>query len=211
MVDGTLRPERPLLRNDSSKTWTHVLTMTLEELFHGKTYFFRLVRYSSSGKKEVVPFEVEVPTGCRDGSEVVYPGAGHQRKDGSRQDIIFLVKEAKDDRFRRIHDNLILDVRLPWMDALDREKGIVNFRGVDGREMYFEVDYVKRRLLSGSVVIPDAGMPNREGTGRGKLLIRYVVSHLNPSIVSDHLSSWEISSPRSGWQTLKQVLRFNTG
>ncbi|KAF8150032.1 hypothetical protein B0H34DRAFT_173015 [Crassisporium funariophilum] len=192
--EGTLCPERSILRAagaDVPKTWQHTLNMSLEEIYMGKTFHFRLVRYRLSGKKCVVPLEVTVPPGCREGTEVILRGVGNERKDGTRQDIIFLVKESKHERFQRVHDDLILDVRLPWVDSLNKKEGEVHFTGVDGKDHMFRINYCANRILSGGAIIPGAGMPCRSGDRKGRIIIR-----------------WEISSPASSWESIKQVLKF---
>ncbi|PPQ95219.1 hypothetical protein CVT26_014909 [Gymnopilus dilepis] len=193
-VVETLCPSRAVLRGagaDVPKRWVHFLNMTLEEIVQGKTFHFRVVRYTRSSKKQVLPLDVHVPSGSRGGTEILLEGAGNERKDGTWQDITFTIKELKHDRFTRIHDDLFLDVRLPWVDNLNDREGRVYLQGVDQKEYLFTVDYHSHRLLSGTAVIPGAGMPYMDGGGRGRIIVR-----------------WEISSPLSSWDAIKSVLRF---
>ena len=173
-----LRPERSILRGagaDAPKKWVHVLNMTLEEIYQGKMFHFRLIRYKLSGKKNIVPLDVTVPLGSRDGTEVIITNVGNERKDGTRQDIVFLVKALKHQRFTRVHDDLLLEVRLPWVDSLNEKEGEVRLKGIDGNEYAFHVDFCKTGLLTGTVIIPNAGMPCRTGMGRGRIFIRFVL------------------------------------
>ncbi|KAF8809723.1 DnaJ-domain-containing protein [Phlegmacium glaucopus] len=195
-MGAILRPERSILRGagaDAPKKWVHVLNMTLEEIYQGKTFHFRLIRYKLSGKKSIVPLVVTVPLGSRDGTEVIVTNVGNERKDGTRQDIIFLVKASRHKRFSRVHDDLRLEVRLPWVDSLEENEGEVRLNGIDGKEYAFHVDFCKTGLLTGTAIIPNAGMPCRGGKGRGRIVIR-----------------WEISSPSSSWDTIKHVLKFKS-
>ena len=174
-MEETLHPVHSILRSagaDAPKKWVHVLNMTLEDIYHGKDFHFRVVRYKRTGKKSVVPLDLSVPPGTRPGTEIMVENAGNERKDGTVQSIVFLVKEMKHERFRRIHDDLLMEVRLPWVDSLNDQQGEVYFQGVDGKEHMFRVDYSKNHLLSGTAVILDAGLPTRDGEGRGRVLIR---------------------------------------
>ena len=177
----TLRPERSILRGagaDAPKKWVHVLNMTLEEIYQGKTFHFQLIRYKLSGKKTIVPLNVTVPLGSRDGTEVIITNVGNERKDGTRQDIVFLVNALRHKRFNRIHDDLRLEVRLPWVDSLEEKEGEVRLDGIDGKEYAFYVNFCKTGLLTGTTIIPNAGMPCRGGKGRGRIVIRFVLSSI---------------------------------
>jgi len=193
-VGDILRPERSFLRGagaDAPRKWVHVVNMTLEEIYQGKTFHFRLIRYTLSGKKNMVPLQVTVPLGSRDGTEVIVMNVGNERKDGTRQDIVFLVKELKHQRFSRVHDDLLLAVRLPWVDSLEEKEGEVRMNGIDGKEYAFLVNFCKTGLLTGTTIIPNAGMHSRAGDRRGRIVVR-----------------WEISTPLSSWDTIKQALKF---
>ncbi|KAF8910597.1 hypothetical protein CPB84DRAFT_1764094 [Gymnopilus junonius] len=192
-VAETLCPSRAVLRGagaDVPKKWVHLLNLTLEEIVQGKTFHFRVIRYTRSGK-QVLPLEVHVPSGSRGGTEIILEGVGNERKDGTWQDISFTIKEMKHDRFTRIHDDLFMDVRLPWVDSLNDREGKVYLQGLDQSDYLFTVNYHSTRLLSGKAVIHGAGMPYLDGTGRGRIIVR-----------------WEISSPLSSWDAIKNVLRF---
>jgi DnaJ C terminal domain len=176
-VGDTLRPGRSILRGvgaDAPKTWVQVLNMTLEEIYQGKTFHFRLIRYKLSGKRSIVPLNVTVPLGSRDGTQVIVTNVGNERKDGTRQDIVFLVKALKHKRFSRVHDDLLLEVRLPWVDSLNEQAGEVHVDGIDGKEYTFPLNFCKTGLLTGTTIIPNAGMPYRTGNGRGRIVVRFV-------------------------------------
>lgn len=117
--------------------------------------------------------DVDVPPGCNNGTKIIFPSAGHERRDGSRQDIIFLIEEVEHARLSRSRRaDLTMHVRLPWLDNLNEKEGKVYFKGVDGQELVLTVNYAKDRRLSGTCHFPSAGMLFREGTGRGKLVVR---------------------------------------
>ena len=176
-MGDTLRPERSILRGagaDAPKKWVHVLNMTLEEIYQGKTFHFRLIRYKLSGERSIVPLDVTVPLGSRDGTEVIATNVGNERKDGTRQDIVFLVKALKHNRFSRVRDDLLLEVRLPWVDSLSEKEGEVRVNGIDEKEYAFHVNFCQTGFLTGTTIIPNAGMPHRGGDGRGRIVVRFV-------------------------------------
>ena len=177
-VGDTLRPERSILRTDAPKKWVHVLNVTLEEIYQGKTFQFRLVRYELSGKKNILPLNVTVPLGSRDGTKVIVPNVGNERKDGTRQDIVFLVKVLKHKRFSRVHNDLLLEVRLPWVDSLNEKEGEVRVKGIDGKVYTFLVNFCNDGLLSGTTIIPNAGLHHLGGKVRGRIVVRFVLSRL---------------------------------
>jgi DnaJ family protein B protein 4 len=148
--------------------------MSLEDLYIGKIFYFRVVRYRRSGRKTIVPLEVHIRPGTSAGTEIVVDGVGNERKDGTMQAIVFLVKEAKHERFTRMQEDLLMEARLPWVNSLNEEPGRVYFQSIDGKDYMFNVDYHMNGLLSGTTVIPDAGMPICGGPGRGRVVIRYV-------------------------------------
>lgn len=172
----TLRPGRAILSGaggDSPKKWVHVLDMTLEELFHGKLFHFRILRYTRVGKKKIFNVDIHIPPGSRTGTEVLIPNIGHERRDGTRQDIAFLVKEQEHPRFNRVQDDLVMEVRLPWLDTLATEPGDVYLRSVDDRDYKFTINYCSDQQLTGTTVLPDAGMPRRSAPKeRGRIIVR---------------------------------------
>ena len=106
---------------------------------------------------------------------MIVTNVGNERKDGTRQDIVFLVKALKHQRFSRVHDDdLLLQVRLPWIDSLGEKEGEVRVNGIDGKEYAFHVNFCKTGLLTGTTIIPNAGMPYRAGDGRGRIVVRFV-------------------------------------
>ena len=239
--------------------WTYPLPLTLEDIFRGKRLCYRIKRRYLSGKTKAVVLDVDVPSGCRSGTKIVFRDAGHERRDGTKQDLVFVVREAKHERFVRGHewrgggsehcdegkdekkdrdgrkhrdqdgdkqekdsgrrsrkhrkykeDDLLMEVRLPWVDRLKEEKAKVVVLGVDGKELVFEVDCRSGKgsgkgqdgKMTGDYIVEDAGMPVRNNirsagddggdkgndasasasanwTGRrGRLIIRYVPSHI---------------------------------
>jgi len=111
------------------------------------------------------------------------------------------VEEAPHERFCRLRkngDDLGMDVKVPWVKALEKEKGEVHFKGIDGKNMAVKIDYPNDRHMEGTHVVVGAGMPIRGG-GQGGVVRR-----------GDLVVRWEIvTSPTSTWENLKhKVLHF---
>ncbi|KAF9446834.1 hypothetical protein P691DRAFT_159438 [Macrolepiota fuliginosa MF-IS2] len=176
-----------------SKEWTYTVRLTLEELFYGKKLRFRVLRCKLDGKRKTVILDVDVPPGSSHGTQMVFKGAGHERKDGTRQDIVFIIEEVKHERFVRLKEDLALDVRLPWVESLKKEAAVVYARRIDGEQSEFEVDFRKDGEVTGTAVFPGAGMPIPGTEKRGKLIVR-----------------WEIYMPSapSRWEAFKQALHL---
>ncbi|KAH7913767.1 hypothetical protein BJ138DRAFT_1145207 [Hygrophoropsis aurantiaca] len=190
-------PLRPLTApRGHSKEWLFPLPLTLKEMYYGTSFSFRVTRELLSRKKKQVDIEIDIPAGMRSGTRIVCPGTGHERKDGSLQDVVFLVEEVPDDRFSRVKDDLYMDVCVPWVDSLVDQGGDLCIEGLDGEQITFALPYpIYDKATEGQVMIRGAGMPICEGrktVGRGDLIVRWQV----------------VFSNTSKWQTFKKVLRI---
>lgn len=164
--------------------WVYSMALSLEDIFMGKHFRFGITRAYLSSKSKIkhVVIEIDVPAGCRAGTRILCRNVGHERKPGVYQDIAFIIEELRHDRFVRVMDDLVMDVRLPWADSLRRQGGKVPFTGIDGRVLSIEIHYQVDKCLKGRTVIKGAGMPIREHgqvVGRGKLMVQYVLSRLS--------------------------------
>ncbi|PFH48767.1 hypothetical protein AMATHDRAFT_76561 [Amanita thiersii Skay4041] len=136
--------------------------------------YFRITRKYQTGKTKGVVLDVDIPAGCHDGTKMVFRDAGHEMKDGTKQDIVFVIREVRHEKCGE--DDLVMQVRLPWVERLKDEKAKVVVTGVDGKELVFEVDCRvgkgrERPKMSGVAVIEGAGMPLKGGE-RGTLFIK---------------------------------------
>ena len=167
----------------ASKEWIFPLPLTLDEMYHGTTYRFLVTRELLSHRTEQVEISIDIPPGMRSGTRIVCPCTGHQRKDGTLQDVIFLVEDvpASEERFSRVKDDLFLDVCIPWADPLADQGGEISIQGIDGKEITFTLPYpIYDKATEGQVLVKGAGMPIREGRktiGRGDMIVRFVILH----------------------------------
>lgn len=181
----------------TSKEWMFPLPMTLEDIFYGSRQSFLIKRELLSRKIEEVEICVRVPAGTRAGTRIMCRGAGHQRQDGTFQDVVFLVEDEPGQRFSRVNDDLYLDVRVPWQDSLADRGGDIYINGLDGEEIVFPLPYpIHDNTTEGQVFVKGAGMPIRRGhkiVGRGDMIVRWQVVFTVPS----------------KWEAFKRVFRVN--
>ncbi|KAF8442437.1 hypothetical protein L210DRAFT_845208 [Boletus edulis BED1] len=165
----------------ASKEWIFPLPLTLDEMYHGTTYRFLVTRELLSRRTEEVEISIDIPPGMRSGTRIVCPRTGHQLKDGTLQDVVFLIEEVPGERFSRVKDDLFLDVCIPWADPLADQGGEICIQGIDGKEITFTLPYpIYDKATEGQVLVKGAGMPIREGRGthgRGDMIVRFVILH----------------------------------
>ena len=155
----------------TTRLWTYPVYLTMEQLFYGQDLHIKITRRYQSGRKKHVVLDVHVPPGCRNGTQFLFRGAGHERADGKLQDIVFLVQQEAHESLDRDGDDLFMDVHLPWMDRLQYERGEARVRTIDGKEISLGIYYYKERLLSGIRVVRGAGMPRGDGS-RGDMVVQ---------------------------------------
>jgi len=145
-------------------------------MFYGAAYRFLVTRELLSRKTEQVEISIEVPPGTRNGTRIVCPRTGHQCKDGTLQDVIFLVEGIPHDQFLRVKDDLFIDICVPWAEALAEQGADISIDGIDGEQITFTLPYpIYDKSTEGEVLVRGAGMPIRKGRrtiGRGDLIVR---------------------------------------
>lgn len=156
--------------------WIFYLHLSLEELFKGKTCRFQLSRTLRSGRQKEAVVDFRLPPGCHHGTRFVCRGVGHERADGSTQDVVFIVDELRHDRFFRIEDDLMANVIVPWASYAGAG-GQIYVEGLDGKQhavIQPQQSSTRRLALKGVRTIVGAGMPISEGErviGRGDLVV----------------------------------------
>lgn len=126
-------------------------------------------------KTKKVVIEIDIPAGCKPGTRILCRNVGHEWRPGSFQDIAFIIEEVAHDRFVRLFDDLVMEVRMPWNGCLKKQGGKVPFKGIDGKNLLVQVDYPKNKVMRGRSVVTGAGMPVRERgkvVGRGNLVVQ---------------------------------------
>lgn len=173
-----LRPiNHPSSIGGESKEWIFPLHLTLSELFRGTCQRYSIGRHLLSGEIKTALLDVEIPPGCRDGARIRVPGAGNQRRDGSLQDIVFLVVQREDGMFVREKDDLVTYVQLPCRESscYFEQDDVVYVEGMDGH-MYLVPVPLSSSKAAEDYHIKGAGMPVRKGgrvVGYGDMVIRW--------------------------------------
>jgi DnaJ C terminal domain len=156
------------------KEWQFPLELTLEELFQGTTIRFRVTRRLLTGKTKQCLVVIDIPQGTYAGTKIRCPGIGHERKNGTRQDVVFIVAEKPHNRFERVEDDLFLEVLVPYVDQLAEQGGDITVEGIDGTMLTVNIPYpIEQTLTDGKVIVKGAGMPFCDG--RGDLIVKCVL------------------------------------
>ena len=164
------------LENESlSSRYTQCVDLTLEDYFHGKQITYGFTRKYYSGKREGSreTLTVVVPPGCQPDTVFCFSSVGHQLEDGTFQDIhLIFVERPHPMRFRWSGADLSTCVRLPWSNLLKEGPMRFSITNVDGKRYSLEVDYRANKMVAGSAIFRDAGMPCGAGHNeRGMLRI----------------------------------------
>ncbi|OBZ72503.1 Protein psi1 [Grifola frondosa] len=208
-------PIHPLRAPESkpnlAKDWIFPLRLTLADLYYGAAHRYRITRRLWSEKTQRIQIDVEICPGWRRGTRIRVPGVGNERKDGSFQDLVFVVEEAPHPRFTRSGDDLIVAVQVPWAEACPRRpypsgacggakcEEELYVQGLDGEEFAVSIPRSLVEAADGTRIY-GAGMPVRRGgkvVGKGDLVIRW-----------DFVFPGSDGGQRSRWQSLKAAMRL---
>lgn len=173
-----------------SKDWIFPLKASLEDLYHGATHHYRITRTLQSGKTQDVKIDIRVAAGWKTGTRIRVPDVGNELRDGSFQDIVFVVEEDDHPRFKRVGNDVYITVQIPWADSRTRPYSCPSMDSrLDDNDLRDEMAFVKgldreeyalpipRSLVEAAdgTRIVGAGMPIRhrgERAGKGDLVIR---------------------------------------
>lgn len=177
---------------DKDKDWIFPLSLSLEDLCLGASHRYRITRNLRSGKSQNVKIDVKVSPGWKKGTRIRVPGVGNERRDGTFQDIVFVVEEEPHSRFKRVDNDLYVTAQIPWQETtsrpyswtsedsdLDGKRGrdseeVAFVRGIDGQEFALPIPRSLVEGADGSRII-GAGMPIRshgQVDGRGDLVVK---------------------------------------
>ena len=156
-------------RQPRNKTYNINVTITLEDVLHGKNLSAEVGL--PGGKKKIV--NIEIPPGIQHGQQIRYSGMGDNSISNARPgDLIVNILISKHRHFKREGDNLILDKPISVWDALLGTK--------------LDIETLDRKKLSINVpqgTQPDTvlscrgeGLPNMRSKAKGNLYLRIKVS-----------------------------------
>lgn len=183
--ESSFKPETtpPTSAEDSDIPAEHIypLQLTLEELFKGGKYNFRITTHLLNGDPKISEVEIDVLPGWKMGTRITFPNAGNEFKPGVFQTMIFVVEQIHHERFARLSKGrLVLNQDISLADSFKEgpRKEPIRILGLDGKTLEFTPP--SGVIKPGQeTIIRNQGMYIRnksEVVGRGDLIIRYVSS-----------------------------------
>lgn len=177
--------------SDISKDWIFPMQLSLDDLYHGASHHYRVIRTLRSGKTQTVKIDIKVLPGWHKGTRIRVPGVGNERKDGTFQDIVFVVEEMAHPQFTRHDNDLYVTVQVPWAESRPRpyswssmdsgldddpsgKEELAFVKGMNGAEYALPIPVSLVEGADGTRVV-GAGMPIRENgetVGKGDLVIK---------------------------------------
>lgn len=149
-------------------TVTVKLPLTLEDLFNGVTKKMKIRRRNRSAVSEEKILQITVKPGWKAGTKITFSNEGDAQPDGTSQDVVFVIEEKPHSRFKRVDNDLTMDLKLSLKEALTGFSRIVET--LDGKKLKVEN---KSPLNPGHIIrFPGHGMPISKRPGeKGDLVI----------------------------------------
>eukprot|EP00571_Detonula_confervacea_P009412 CAMPEP_0172327092 /NCGR_PEP_ID=MMETSP1058-20130122/58569_1 /TAXON_ID=83371 /ORGANISM="Detonula confervacea, Strain CCMP 353" /LENGTH=353 /DNA_ID=CAMNT_0013044035 /DNA_START=47 /DNA_END=1108 /DNA_ORIENTATION=+ len=157
---------------------------TLEDMYRGRTRKMKITRKSQTpGRPTEKILEVPIKPGFKAGTRITFSGEGDEVEPGLAENIVFVLREVKHDRFVREGDDLHYEVKVSLADSLcgfthdivmlDEKERIKRLR------KRVPVSNLTTQVLSGE------GMPISKRPGeRGDLIVSFLVE-FPPSELSE--------------------------
>jgi DnaJ family protein B protein 4 len=154
------------------------LNLTLEELYTGTTKKRKITRnvYNNiqNPKKEEEILDIEVKPGWKSGTKIRYNNKGDVKPNIEPSDLIFIVKQIRNDNFIRNGDNLRTFINITYLQALN---GIdLKLKFLNGEDVEIKLDKIDK--VPYTHVVMGKGMPIQKYgkvMGYGNLFIDFIV------------------------------------
>eukprot|EP00579_Thalassiosira_antarctica_P027585 CAMPEP_0202027968 /NCGR_PEP_ID=MMETSP0905-20130828/62804_1 /ASSEMBLY_ACC=CAM_ASM_000554 /TAXON_ID=420261 /ORGANISM="Thalassiosira antarctica, Strain CCMP982" /LENGTH=361 /DNA_ID=CAMNT_0048591627 /DNA_START=40 /DNA_END=1125 /DNA_ORIENTATION=+ len=151
------------------------VSCTLEDMYRGRTRKMKVTRKSlTPGRPTEKILELPIKPGLKAGTRITFSGEGDEVEPGLAENIVFVLREVKHDRFVREGDDLHYEVKASLADALC---GFTHdIRMLDKRERVKRLQ--KRAPVSNLMtqVLSGEGMPISKRPGeRGDLIVSFLV------------------------------------
>lgn len=149
---------------------------SLKELYNGcaKKVGYNCRKLNLDGRTtSLVPLskELEIVPGSRCGQTITYAGKGHEECGPIRSDLIFTIREAKEDHYERLGDDLVFTDAISLAEAIASSNRVITTLG--GKRLLLPMD----EIISPDTVkaIPGEGMPLPGTSLRGTLYVRFAI------------------------------------
>lgn len=163
------------------------IAVSLEDLYKGTTKKLKVGKRMLSGSKEEKILTVDVKPGWKKGTKVRFAGAGNEVQPGKSQDVVFIIDEKPHDNFTRSENDLIVNLSIPLLDALDPPKaGTPNSKKavttLDNRQIQVPLPSPKpgcTSIQSGQETrLTSEGMPISKtgGKSKGDLVVKWQIT-----------------------------------
>lgn len=149
------------------------LAVSLADLYTGTTKKMKIRRRLANGQQDSEVLEVNIKPGWKSGTKVTYQGKGDVQPDGSQQDVVFVIEEKPDSRFKRDGNDLVMKVDLTFKEAMCGFSKIIET--IDGKRL--KVSQVNPVKPGFSSRYPGRGMPISKQPGTfGDLVLEFNVN-----------------------------------
>lgn len=158
------------------------VTCTLEELYRGRAKKMKITRKSLTPHRPTEKvLKLPIRPGFKAGTRITFSGEGDELQLGCAEDIVFVIREAKHDRFVREGQDLHYRIQIPLVDALC---GFTHdIRMLDEKERIKRL--TKRVPVSNCTtqIIPGEGMPSsKDPQKKGDLIVSFEVEFPNKEL-----------------------------
>ena len=164
------------LREMSRVEVKHEIKCSLEEFYKGTTKKLKLNKRIQNSNSRLITniekiLEIQIRPGYKSGTKIRFEGEGDELIGQPRQDLVFILKERKHDRFHRDGDNLIYNINISIIESLcGFSKSI---EGIDGISFNLVVDVCSPS--DGVHIINNKGM-KKKTSGYGDLIVKYNIN-----------------------------------
>ena len=158
-----------------SELITKPLPVSLEDIYHGATKKLKISRKLLDSSGAQVPADhvvvVNIKPGYKPGTKIKFAGAGDEKRDGSSQDIEFVLEDKPHALYKRELDNIRHYVELPLVEALTGYERTVET--IDGKRL--KIAGTQPAQPGSEKRYPGLGLPNSKTGVRGDFIVEIKV------------------------------------
>lgn len=150
------------------------LPVSLEDLFVGKKKSFKIGRKGPRGVPEKTQIDIQLKPGWKAGTKITYKNHGdYNPATGGRKTLQFVIQEKPHPFYKRDGDDLIYELPLTFKESLLGFSKTI--QTIDGRTIPLSRSSPVQPTENS--VYPGQGMPFKNSSQRGNLIIRYKIDY----------------------------------